>query len=283
MRIRYSYLLCSVLLLSSFLSGKAAAQMAAENAAIEDNSFLVEEAFNQEKNIIQHINMFTWNPEAGGWIYSFTEEWPFPGHEKHQLSVTLSAVRNSDYPGSGGGMGDTAFNYRYQLLGGGGKRLSFSPRLTLIAPTGSALYGRGTGGLGIQTNLPLSVYLSKKFITHWNAGATIVPSARNEFGDRATASGWNLGQSTIWLARPRFNVMLETIWQGWQSVSGPGTTEGNHALLIGPGVRWAHNFKNGLQIVPGISVPIGAGPSAGEKGVTFYLSFEHPIGSTASE
>ena len=283
MRIRHTYLLFSLLFLSLLMGGIASAQMAAVDAAIEDNSFLVEEAFNQEKNVIQHISMFTWNPEEGGWVYSFTEEWPLPGHEKHQLSVTLSAVTNSDYPGSGGGMGDTAFNYRYQLLGGGGKRLSFSPRLTLLAPTGSARYGRGAGGVGFQTNLPFSVYINKKFITHWNAGGTIVPSGRSEFGDRATTNGWNLGQSTIWLASPRFNVMLETIWQGWQSVRGPGTTEGNHALMVGPGVRWARNFKNGLQIVPGISVPIGVGPSAGEKGLTFYLSFEHPIGPTASD
>ena len=283
MQDRRSYPLFFTLFLTFVMAGTAVSQMAAESAAIEDNSFLVEEAFNQEKNVIQHINMFTWNPEAGGWLYSFTEEWPFPGHEKHQVSVTLSALTNSDYPGSGGGMGDTAFNYRYQVLGGGGKKVSFSPRLTLIAPTGSARYGRGTGGVGVQTNLPLSVYLNKKFITHWNAGATIVPSARNEFGDRATASGWNLGQSTIWLAKPRFNVMMETIWQGWQSVSGANLTEGNHALLLSPGMRWAYNFKNGLQIVPGLSAPIGVGPSAGQRGVTFYLSFEHPIGPTQND
>ena len=273
--------LCSLVV---FLScGTALAQMAAVDAGIEDNSFLVEEAFNQEKNVIQHISMFTHNWEGDGWIYTFTDEWPFPGHPKHQLSVTLSALSNGDFPDSGGGLGDTAFNYRYQVVGGGGKKVSFSPRFTLLAPTGSARYGRGTGGVGVQTNLPLSVYINKKFITHWNAGATIVPAARNEFGDRSTASGFNLGQSMIWLAKPRFNVMLETVWLGWQSVSGPSQTEGNHALLLNPGVRWAHNFKNGLQIVPGISLPLGVGPSAGERGVNFYLSFEHPIGPTEND
>jgi len=40
-----------------------------------------------------------------------------------------------------------------------------------------------------------------------------------------------------------------------------------------------HNpgFKNGLQIVPGVAMPIGIGPSAGETGVFLYLSFEHPF------
>ena len=49
-------------------------------------------------------------------------------------------------------------------------------------------------------------------------------------------------------------------------------------MYISPGIRWAYNFKNGLQIVPGIGVPLGVGPSAGETGrALFYLSFEHPF------
>jgi hypothetical protein len=47
--------------------------------------------------------------------------------------------------------------------------------------------------------------------------------------------------------------------------------------LISPGIRWAYNFKSGLQIVPGIAVPIGAGPSRNERGIILYLSFEHPF------
>jgi hypothetical protein len=37
------------------------------------------------------------------------------------------------------------------------------------------------------------------------------------------------------------------------------------------------NFKSGLQIVPGIGVPIGVGPSRGEYGALLYLSLEHPL------
>jgi hypothetical protein len=190
------------------------AQKQGKAASIEDNSFMVEEAFNQEKNVIQHINTFTrvWNDS--GWVYTFTEEWPFPGRERHQLGFTLPALASSDFPGAGAGLGDITLNYRYQLVGGGGKRFSFSPRLSLLLPTGSARNGRGAGGAGVQTNLPVSVYVNRKFITHWNAGATFVPSARNEFGDRAAVNGYNLGQSMIWLVDPQFNLMLETIWTG---------------------------------------------------------------------
>jgi hypothetical protein len=50
------------------------------------------------------------------------------------------------------------------------------------------------------------------------------------------------------------------------------------SLFINPGFRWVHNFKNGLQIVPGIAFPLGIGSSNGQRGVFLYISFEHPLG-----
>jgi len=72
--------------------------------------------------------------------------------------------------------------------------------------------------------------------------------------------------------------MMETVYASAQSVTAPDQTQWSRSLYLSPGIRWAYNFKNGLQIVPGVGVPIGAGPSAGEKGVFLYLSFEHPFG-----
>jgi hypothetical protein len=250
-------------------------QAAAEPKPIQDNSFLIEEAYNQEFGVVQHINTFSRSWNTHDWVYTFTQEWPVP-RETHQLSYTMSLV-NSAASNAGGGVGDFALNYRYQLVGNGDTRIAISPRFTLLLPTGSSKLGRGFGGTGVQTNLPLSWVVNKHLVTHWNAGATIVPSARNEVGDRATTTGYNLGQSFIWLAHPRFNVMFETLWAGSESVVARGRTQRSHDLLLNPGVRWAHNFANGLQIVPGISIPIGVGPSAGEKGVYVYLSFEHPF------
>jgi hypothetical protein len=70
--------------------------------------------------------------------------------------------------------------------------------------------------------------------------------------------------------------LLETVFNRSQQVTAPKTTEWTSDLLLSPGIRWAYNFKNGLQIVPGIAVPFGLGPSNGEKGIFLYLSFEHP-------
>ncbi len=244
---------------------------------IQDNSFLVEEAYNQNFGVVQHISSFTRLWDSKDWVYTFTQEWPAPGDERHQLSYTLAFSHAGDLPGSGAGIGDVLFNYRYQLVGSGNTRIAFAPRLSLIFPTGDSSIGRGGGGFGVQTNLPLSVVLKPKLVSHWNAGATFVPNAKNEVGDRAFSAGYNLGQSFVWLAHPRFNVLLETVFSDMQSVLAPGRTEWSRSLQISPGIRWAYNFKNGLQIVPGIAVPFGAGPSAGERGLLLYLSFEHPF------
>lgn len=62
-----------------------------------------------------------------------------------------------------------------------------------------------------------------------------------------------------------------------ESVQGDGAKIRNDTFFINPGARFAINFESGLQIVPGISFPIGLGPSKNEYGVLLYLSFEHPL------
>jgi hypothetical protein len=261
-----------VLAIARFLS----AQTQNEPKPIQDNSFLVEEAYNQEKGVVQHINTFSYFAESHGWFYTFTQEWPVPLHQRHQLSYTLMVVRPGD-PSQGAGFGDTLLNYRYQLVGNGDSRIAFAPRLSLIFPTGDSKLGRGFGGTGVQTSLPLSVVVNRKLVTHWNAGATFVPSAQDAAGDHAASAGYNFGQSFIWLVHPRVNFMLETVFASLQEVVAKDKTIWTNALLLSPGVRWSYNFKNGLQIVPGVAMPLGVGPSAGEKGFFLYLSFEHPF------
>jgi len=268
--------LTAIILLSLTSLGQQPPQPTAA-PGIQDNSFLVEEAYNQNFGVVQHISSFTRFFDSKDWNYTFTQEWPAPGDERHQLSYTLVALHAGAFPGSGVGIGDVFLNYRYQLVGSGETRVAFSPRLSLIFPTGDSTVGRGSGSFGLQTNLPLSVVLGRKLVSHWNAGATFFPHAQDASGDRAATAGYNFGQSFIWLTNARFNVMLETVFARSQTVVSSDHTEWTSSLFLSPGVRWAYNFKNGLQIVPGIGVPLGVGPSAGEKGVLLYLSFEHPF------
>ena len=208
-------------------------------APIADNSFLIEEAYNQETGVVQHINALLRSRRT--WSYSFTQEWPLSG-QRHQLSYTVPIE---------GGLGDVALNYRHQI-GGLGRNVAVAPRLSVILPTGNADRGYGTGAVGYQFNLPVSVLIVPQLVTHWNAGATVTPAIDETV--------YNAGASAIWLVQPVFNVMLELAWTG---------TAGSDELIVNPGVRWAHNLGS-LQIVPGIGFPI-------DHGVFLYLSFEHPF------
>jgi len=247
-----------------------------DTPAIQDNSFLVEEAYNQEFGVVQHIQTFQrlWNSKE--WAYTFTQEWPVDASPRHQFSYTLVSLHSGEHPETSGGIGDLVLNYRYQVLGSGKARVAFAPRVSMLLPTGDSRLGRGAGGTGIQTQLPVSLVVTKKLVAHWNAGATVIPHARNDSGARAATFGYNLGQSLVWLAHPRFNFLLETVFYRNEEVIAPRTTRWSSTLLLNPGFRWAYNLKNGLQIVPGFSVPIGIGPSSGERGIFVYLSLEHP-------
>ncbi|MBI4442785.1 MAG: transporter [Acidobacteria bacterium] len=249
---------------------------AIQEKPIQDNSFLIEEAYNQEAGVVQHINFLKRSWGGDGWEYTFTQEWPFPGGARHQFSYTLPVVRSGELPGSGAGLGDFLLNYRYQLSGGGNSRLAFSPRLSLVLPSGDSKRGYGYGSAAVQGNLPVSLVLNRRWVMHINAGTTVAPRAQNEFGDRALAAESNIGQSLIWLLHPKVNLMLEAVWNSSASVIAPDKTERSHEFFLSPGIRWAHDFGNGLQIVPGLGVAFRVGSSAGQKALVLYLSFEHP-------
>ena len=264
-------------LLPALLLATALTAQDKKEGPIQDNSFLVEEAYNQEPGVVQHISTFTRFQESKDWIYTFTQEWPVGGLT-HQLSYTLPWQRLGASLDGKQAVGDIALNYRYQLLGDGNAPVAISPRLSVLLPTGDEKVGYGRGAVGIQVMLPVSWVLSEAFVAHSNLGATRTPNARNALGEKATVQDLALGQSLIWLANPRFNVMLEFVHTRSQAVIGPDQTQAQTATYLSPGIRWAYNFPSGLQIVPGIAVPIGVGASRGEKAIFVYLSFEHPFG-----
>jgi hypothetical protein len=239
---------------------------------IQDNSFLLEEAYNQESGVVQHISAFQ-RTRDGDWEYAFTQEWPLGGI-RHQLSYTIP-VEHAD--GFGTGLGDLGLNYRYQLVGHPEARTVMAPRLTLLLPTGNEERGRGAGGLGLQANLPLTMVLSPELVFHGNAGITVTPTARDAFGAEATTVDRNVGASAIWLLKPSFNLLLEVLWVSEEAVTGEGTSRREETTLLNPGIRAAFDMAGNLQIVPGIAYIIGLSPDSAEDGMFVYLSFEHPF------
>ncbi|MDB4907038.1 MAG: hypothetical protein JWO05_1822 [Gemmatimonadetes bacterium] len=256
--------------LSLALSAAVHAQSAPE--PIRDNSFLIEEAYNQDRGVVQHINTFSVPVSGAGWNYSFSQEWPVAGM-RHQLSYTIpvSAAANS-----AGEIGDIALHYRLQLVGVNGGRLYVSPRASLVLSTGDSRRGFGAGATGLQTMLPVSFELSPRFTLHGNAGLTYTRHARNAAEDRATTTSYTAGASAIWLATSTFNALVETSWNRIGSVVAPGQVASDKQWVVSPGIRWAHNLGE-MQVVPGIAYTIGVGPSRGTNALFLYLSIEHPF------
>ena len=282
MRLNINHMMTTLLpplryLIPSLLLAATLTAQDKKEGPIQDNSFLIEEAYNQEAGVVQHISTFTRYQESKDWVYTFTQEWPVGGL-KHQFSFTLPWQRLEASLDGKQAFGDVALNYRYQLLGDGDAKVAISPRLTVLLPTGDEKQGYGRGATGIQVMFPVSWVINDAFVGHTNLGATRTPNAKNPMGEKATTQDVTLGQSFIWLVNSRFNVMLEYVHTSSQAVTGPDQTQRQSASFISPGVRWAYNFPSGLQIVPGIAVPIGVGSSRGEKAIFLYLSFEHPFG-----
>ena len=240
---------------------------------IQDNSFLIEEAYNQDRGVVQHISSLVRPIRGSGYAFLFVQEWPVGGM-KHQLSYSIPVVRAAD-SGAGAGIGDVALNYRYQL-GNDGSGWAVAPRATVVLATGAWRRGRGMGGAGYVAFLPASLELGGHLVTHANAGVGYTPRARTPNG-RGSVIDYTLGQSLIWLAHTNFNLLAEMLWTRTDARDELGRTERSTDLQLSPGIRTALNFRSGLQIVPGFAMPIGVGGSRGERSVFVYLSFEHPF------
>lgn len=266
-------------------AARAAAQARPDSASgpkpIEDNSFLVEEAYNQDRGVVQHFATFAHLTAGPGWVATFTQEWPLGG-QTHQFSYTAAEV-HPEAAGSVPHLGDLALNYRYQARDRGG--VLVAPRATLVLPTGSARAGAGAGGAGVQTNLPVTLELSPRWSAHGNVGGTVVPHGHAEDGAVTRSTNLTLAASAIWLARPTVNVLVESLWSHTATRRrGDGVAEYSTQAVVSPGVRYAVNLPSGAQVVPGVAVPLTFTGTArhphGEAGVFAYLSVEHAFGRT---
>jgi hypothetical protein len=215
---------------------------------IIDNSFLVEEAFNQEAGVVQ--NILTWTRgRHGTWNGSFTQEWPAPGM-KHQLSYSIPFAGT----GEAAGIGDVLLNYRFQLREETASGPAISPRLSLILATGREADGLGGGKTGLDMNLPASKQFGD-FYVHVNAGYTWLPDVQRTM---------RLAGSGIWRVAPMFNLMLE------------GVAALDESVTLSPGFRRGWNVGKS-QIVIGAAVPVTRADRRWTAALLTYFSYELPF------
>lgn len=228
--------------------------------------------------VIQHISNFSWeNIDTGNFTFSFTQELPLTD-QTHQLSYTLY------YSGSHAttGFGDLYISYRPRLLSEKDWAMVI-PRFTLILPTGKAQDNLGKGGWGGQFNLAATKRLSRKFVTHYNAGFTFISKADkykvNLSGGKDLSIEKNLfyrnvGASLIWYPRQMFNLFFEYVSNFTCDIDDDGRVSRRSQITINPGFRLCKD--NGrMQIVPGLSMPINfVSGRYNYAGLIFYLSFE---------
>jgi hypothetical protein len=248
--------------------------------AIEDNSFLIEEAYNQDPRVVQHISNAYYQKENRSFIYTFTQEWPVGG-QTNQLSY---AIPYQSIGSSISGLGDVLINYRYQVWDD--KNWGWvAPRFSIILPTGESSAGLGNGVVGFQTSLAVSKRWTNEFISHFNLGFTLLPNVEGSknpsvegpvFRIKRTLPSYLIGTSGIWLLSENFNFMCEALYTLNSAINGSGDVKYSSQTIISPGIRIAINLGS-LQIVPGLALPITFDSGGANINLYGYLSFEHPF------
>lgn len=265
---RFAALLCALLLL---VVTAGFAQDPSDAPATEDNSILIEEAYNQEFGVVQHITTLSFTgPRRRDLAFEFTQEWPF-ATQRDQLSYTVQVLRPD---GGSAGAGDFAVHYRRQF-GLKGRPWAMAPSASLILPTGDVDAGRGDGSVGLELGIPLSYTISRDLVTHWNASAAVLPWAKaTSSGSRKRLTSAQVGGSLIGPLRSPVQLMLESLVTFEDAFVTPRRVESTTSWIISPAVRIAFNV-GGLQLVPGFAVPVTR--SEGESVTDFivYFSAEH--------
>ena len=243
---------------------------------VKDNSFLIEEAYNQEAGVVQFIQGYQYVAPAHEWAYSFTNEIPVPD-ETHQFSYVIPVLKKDVAGDDKTQIGDVLLNYRYQLMNT--ELISMAPRFSIILPTGDYKKGFGNGVAGFQFNHAVSITLNERWTNHWNAGFTYTPDAKNELGETASLFGFNFGTSVVYNVTPKTNLLCEFVMNSNEVVAGQDTKSTESTYYVLPGIRSAFQAGKDTEIVPGIGALLGVGPSAveHENGLFVYFSVESKL------
>lgn len=247
----------------------------AQPSRISDNSFLIEEAYNQERGVVQHIVLLDkdWSTKDLG--LSFAQEWPLGG-QKWQGAYAVNADREF------GGFVLEAQIRRQLFLN---ENIALAPNIFGSLPTGNAEpvteYEDG-GRFGV--GFPISIAASSRTTFHLNLSVEYFRMVQNSlFGASESdyvpygtysAIAPHLGVSAVQMLAPTMDVMLEFVYDT-EWLEEPRFRDEQSAAFLSPGFRHAWNFSSGAQMVGGFGLPIGLTDDVPEVSGLFYLSFEH--------
>jgi hypothetical protein len=239
-------------------------------SGVQDNSFLLQEAYNQDAGVVQTIATVSLQGFGSGerdWQLGLSQEYPLFSRD-HQVSffLPIEGVAGSDAE-SASGVGDLLLDYRYQLLYETERRPAIAPFFGLTLPTGDSHDGLGYGEPGYQFVLPLSKVLSDRLAVHANAGFALVPDVQDHFVDN-----YGGGASAVAALSADWNLLLEWTCGSVQTVD-DGKSERDLVSQLSPGTRYGLDFAGG-QLVLGAAAPVGLTSESPDWGAFLYLSFE---------
>lgn len=275
---------CSVLAI--FLS--AAGGEAAESRPIDgfsDHSFLIEEAYNQERGEVQHIfnAVYTNDFRRRGWSFNFSQEW-WLFSEEHQIAYSIPFYRLWDEGERQRGIGDVSVEYRYQLLEEESYVPALAPKFGLILPTGNRDKGTGNGVVGYEWGLAASKKVAARLALHANLGLTYLPKSRVRLDDddrrlspKRSLVSYGLGTSAVFALLSNLHMLLEWVGEFEEELNDEGKRVRAFKAVLSPGIRAALINRESLQTVLGVGIPIGLTRPADDYGVFLYFSLEHKL------
>ncbi len=205
---------------------------------IQDNSFFVEEAYNQEPGIVQHIinvpAFFTSGDKEASFV--FTQEWPVFS-QTHQLPTGDASK----------GFGHDRLGYEINLP----FSKIVSDRVTLNFNAGGALFPE----------------VNDRDLWNYNLGGSAIYAVTRDF---------NLMLEAVAFWEADVADFAESLAAS-ATTNKASAIDRTVTALLSPGARYAFNCPNDSQIVVGAAVPIGLTSDSPDWGLFFYLSFEHPF------
>ncbi|MGH7828136.1 MAG: transporter [Candidatus Binatia bacterium] len=249
-----------------------------------DHSFLIEEAYNQERGEVQHtVNaVYTNDFRRRGWSFNFEQEW-WLFTEDHQVAFSIPFSHLREEGERQRGVGDILIEYRYQLSKEGANVPALAPKFSLILPTGDRNEGTGNGVVGYAWSIAASKKVAPRLALHANLGLTYLPEVRVPLDDdqrlspRRSLLSYDVGASVVFALSSHIHMLLEWIGEFEEEINDKGRKQRAFKAILSPGIRAALINKDDLQTVIGVGIPIGVSAPAGNYGVFLYFSVEHKL------